>query len=163
MYNTTFKITHYITIKMSIIIGRNVGVWIVPCDIDQFYGLKSISIMDNYITIIPKELCNLRTLTDISFHNNKITIIPKEIYLLTNLVSLYLGYNNIRYIPNEMKFLTKLKNFYIFENNLAEFPEIVLSISSLTYVGCTSQKIDSIPIDKVKKMPNIKSFNGMLF
>lgn len=82
---------------------------IIPCDIDQFFRLRYISITCGTVKYLPEELFNL-DLVQLSVHSNELTDIPRKISKLVNLRSLGIMRNRLSNIPKEIFNLTMLND-----------------------------------------------------
>lgn len=94
---------------------------VIPCDIDQFYMVKSIFLNYNNILTIPTEIFNIIDIINLSIGYNRIKSVPNEIGALSELVNLSLEQNYIETLPKELKKLTKLREFYIYNNPVCHF------------------------------------------
>lgn len=92
---------------LTTICTPNCNIHIIPCDIDQFYYVRTIHLDDNSISHIPNEVL-FKNLRYLSLPNNMITILPRNICYL-NLSRLYISGNKLANLPKEIWHLIKKK------------------------------------------------------
>lgn len=136
---------HKITLRSSAFYTVN----IIPADIDQFFYINTIDIIEQKIKIIPYELTNLSNLSYIALSFNIIEIIPSYINNLKKLKQLYLGWNFIKNIPTEIYDLSLLEKLSFRHCPTEHFPPGVSKLKNLILIDVGNLTIieDNMPYD----------------
>lgn len=104
-------------------------------------GLKK----ENNFKTIPKEIQNFQGLKYLSLRNCKIESLPSEIGQLKELQTLDLRENNLKSLPVELVQLKELQTLNLKENSLASLPEGIGQLKKLQTLLLTDNPISSLP------------------
>lgn len=116
---------------------------VIPCDIDQYYHINFITILQTEISVLPVELFNLN-LRKLVLCNNFIKILPSEIKYLLNLYSLDLSNNNLSTLPKEL-FSLNLLNLSLFFNDIEILPREIKNLTNLRCLDLGNNLLSKLP------------------
>lgn len=104
---------------------------IIPCDVDQFYYLQTLMIVNSTITCIPREIGNLTKLKELDLENNSILEIPLELYTITTLKYINITRNLIFSISRNISNLINLERLEL----PSQYIRLPIEIKSLKLHG----------------------------
>jgi Leucine-rich repeat (LRR) protein len=133
----------------------------VPSEIFEKETLWNLSLEYNYKLNLKKLFKNInnKRLKALFIGASRISNIPKEVQNLSKVGFLCLWRNNIKELPKEMTLLNDLVSLDLSYNSFSKFPNIITKIEKLKNFEIDSNQIESIPIDLIKGMKNIKSIS----
>ena len=116
----------------------------IPKEILQIKHLIMLYFTNNQITEIPKEISHLKYLELLSIQDNELIKVSKEIYQASNLKKLYLSNNPLKELPNEISQL-RLKEFTIDKNQLRDFAKTIIQLGEVDLQIWNGKSHDLIP------------------
>ncbi|KAK1338976.1 hypothetical protein QTO34_019645 [Cnephaeus nilssonii] len=122
--------------------------------IGKFTLLKSLSLNNNKLTVLPGELCNLKKLETLSLNNNHLRELPSTFGQLSALKTLSLSGNQLRALPPQ---LCNLQHLDVIELNLNQNQSVEIGICKLTVcvLYLQSNAISQISV-KISCCPRLK-------
>lgn len=116
-------------------------------------SLKSLTLEDNKITVVPPDIRNLSLLQKLNLKKNLLESLPSEISELSFLTEIDLSRNKYFDLPKELFLCQSLKRLNL-ESNLIKNISQVDSSSTLESLNLRSNKLEEIPqsINKLKRL-----------
>lgn len=129
----------------------------INCAINSSSKLKSLSLTYNFISDT-SPIGNFFGLCSLDISNNNISVLHRDFFNLQKLRSLRLTDNNIKHIPKEIQYLTNLTDLALCRNKFKEFPVEICSLTSLNVLKISNNYIKNIPIN-IAALNNLRSIN----
>ncbi|KAB0395435.1 hypothetical protein E2I00_005238, partial [Balaenoptera physalus] len=125
-----------------------------PMIIGKFTLLKSLSLNNNKLTVLPDELCNLKKLETLSLNNNQLRELPSTFGQLSALKTLSLSGNQLRALPPQLCNLRHLDVVDLSKNQIRSIPDTVRELQVIE-LNLNQNQIAQISV-KISCCPRLK-------
>jgi Leucine-rich repeat (LRR) protein len=133
----------------------NLGLEVIPIEITRFKSIKTISLYDNLITVLPSQLCLcLKNLEALSLRNNCIERIPESFTTLPKVKELDLKDNLISHISPKLRDFFKRNDVRLFIDDnplLIAFDPLLEEDSATTTDDDTSESLEDVYPNKLNQ------------
>ncbi len=123
---------------------------VLPEDLFKLTNLKRLEVKNNELVEIPDKIGKLVKLKELDLRNNEFRVLPNSIVNLSSLYKLHLWGNDIEYLPNRIGNLSSLKELYLRGNRLLTLPVSITKLK-LTYFDFLENylcEVNNVKIDK---------------
>nr|XP_020025822.1 leucine-rich repeat-containing protein 57 isoform X2 [Castor canadensis] len=125
-----------------------------PLQIGKFTLLKSLSLNNNKLTVLPAELCNLKKLETLSLNNNHLRELPSTFGQLSALKTLSLSGNQLGALPPQLCSLRHLDVVDLSKNQIRSIPDTVGELQAIE-LNLNQNQISQISV-KISCCPRLK-------
>ncbi|XP_032240205.1 leucine-rich repeat protein soc-2 [Nematostella vectensis] len=113
--------------QLKHVILEGLEIYNLPAGIGSFTNLRTLSLQNNYLEVLPWSLIYLKQLKKLDVSFNELSSLPHTIGYLPSLESFAATNNNISTIPNEVLNLSRLRSLHLADNPLVSPPCEVVS------------------------------------
>ncbi len=114
-------------------------------EIGQLQDLETLASAHNRLVRLPREIGQLQRLTLLSLHNNHLTDLPQEIYQLGHLEKLFLDSNYLTSLSAEIGQLKALTKLQVGDNRLVSLPKEIGYLKALKYLALHHNHLTTLP------------------
>ncbi|GAB1286768.1 Leucine rich repeat containing 57 [Apodemus speciosus] len=125
-----------------------------PLIIGKFTLLKSLSLNNNKLTVLPDELCNLKKLETLSLNNNHLRELPSTFGQLSALKTLSLSGNQLGALPPQLCSLRHLDVVDLSKNQIRSIPDTVGELQAIE-LNLNQNQISQISV-RISCCPRLK-------
>lgn len=125
-----------------------------PMIIGKFTLLKSLSLNNNKLTVLPDELCSLKKLDTLSLNNNHLRELPSTFGQLSALKTLSLSGNQLQALPPQLCNLRHLDVVDLSKNQIRSIPDIVGELQVIE-LNLNQNQISQISV-RISCCPHLK-------
>lgn len=117
----------------------------VPGEIRNLTRLRSLSIFDQRIRVLPEWIAKLTDLRFLEVSGNQLTTLPRSMARLTELRSLSIGRNQLEEVPGVIRELTKLEELDLSGCQLATVPDWIGELTQLRHLHLNANQLTAVP------------------
>lgn len=130
----------------------------LPKEISLLENLTDLAVMGNHLKKLPKEIGQLKNLDYLDLRDNRLTELPKEIAKLKNLKHLMLGENRLTKLPKEITQLENLEGLDIRVNRFTKLPKEICKLKSLRGLELGNNQLTQLP-KEIALLQNLHTLN----
>jgi len=130
----------------------------LPLQLFQMENLRTLSLSDNLIAIIPSEIWQLKNLNYLDLFYNKLSTLPATIGQLKSLRVLDLSYNQLCILPEELWQLKNLTKLYLNSIQLSSLPKSISQLEKLKEIDLYGNQINTLPVE-ITQLKNLQKLD----